>query len=213
MNVKTKAKKVVEILLNEYPNAETELNYSTPLELLIATILSAQCTDARVNMVTEQLFAKYKTLDDYANADISEFEQDIFSTGFYKAKAKNILNTANIIKDKFGGEVPQNMEDLLSLSGVGRKTANCVLGSCFGIPGIVVDTHVSRLSNRIGFTTTRDPLKAERELMEVLPRKHWIAYNHIIIQHGRRVCKSQKPDCPNCIISQYCDDFSSRKKK
>lgn len=211
MNLKTKTKKVIEILSNEYPDAKTQLDFQTPFELLVATILSAQCTDARVNIVTKSLFRKYKTLDDYINASTEEFEQDIFSTGFYKAKAKNILNTAKILKDQFGGEVPSNMEDLLKLSGVGRKTANCVLGNCFNIPGIVVDTHVSRLSNRIGFVDTGNPEKIEFELMKIIPKKEWINYNHILIEHGRKICKSQKPQCLNCIINGYCDYFLDKK--
>ncbi len=203
----TKAKKIIEILENEYPNASTQLNFNNPFELLVATILSAQCTDVRVNIVTEKLFKKYISLDDYINANLEEFEQDIFSTGFYKAKAKNILNTAKLIKDNFKGKVPDNMEDLLTLSGVGRKTANCVLGNCFEIPGIVVDTHVLRLSNRIGFINTKDPDKAEFALYEVIPKSKWIIYNHIIIEHGRKICKSQKPQCLNCKINSFCDYF------
>lgn len=211
MTIKTKAKRIIDILSKEYPDAKTALNFSTPLELLIATILSAQCTDARVNIVTRDLFQKYPTLDDYVNASIEEFEQDIFSTGFYRAKAKNILQTAKLIKEKFGGEVPKKMDDLLSLSGVGRKTANCVLGNCFNIPGIVVDTHISRLSNRIGFINTKDPVKAEFELMKIIPKSKWIDYNHILIEHGRKICKSQKPQCLSCVINTYCDEYSRSK--
>lgn len=195
---------ILYILKNEHKDARIALNYSTPLELLIATILSAQCTDERVNIVTEKLFKKYKTLEDYINIPIEQLEQDIFSTGFYKNKAKNIKGAVSKIKDQFGGEVPGTMDELLQLDGVGRKTANVVLGHCFDTNGIVVDTHVSRLSNRLGFVKTKNAVKIEFELMELIPEQDWVMFTHYMIQHGRKVCDARKPKCEICTVSHLC---------
>lgn len=195
---------ILELLKIEHQDARIALNYSNPLELLIATILSAQCTDARVNLVTKKLFSKYKTLDDYLKISKEQLELDIFSTGFYKNKAKNIKGATLKIKENFGGEVPDNIDDLLQLDGVGRKTANVVLGHCFGKNAIVVDTHVTRVSNRLGFVETKDPVKIEFELMEFIPEKDWVMFTHYMIQHGRKICKSRKPLCGLCVINELC---------
>lgn len=195
---------ILEILKIEHQDARIALNYSNPLELLIATILSAQCTDARVNLVTQDLFFKYRVLEDYITIPVEQLEQDIFSTGFYKNKAKNIKGAVKKIKDKFGGNVPDNMDDLLQLDGVGRKTANVVLGHCFGKNGIVVDTHVTRLSNRLGFVKTKDPVKIEFELMELIPEDDWVMFTHYMIQHGRKICIARKPLCGLCVINELC---------
>ena len=201
---KTRIEKIIDILKKEYPEAGIQLDFGNPFELLAATVLSAQCTDARVNIVTRDLFDKYRTLDDYVNADIEEFEQDIYSTGFYKAKAKNILGAAKMIKDDFNGEVPGTMVELLALPGIGRKSANVILGHIFGVPGIVVDTHVIRLSNRLGFVKTKDALKIEMALMEIVPKDIWVMFTHYIILHGRKICSSRKAKCDECNISEFC---------
>lgn len=199
-------KKIIQLLQKEYPNAKIALKFSNPLEILVATILSAQCTDERVNKVTAELFKKYKTVDDYANADIKKFEQEIKSTGFYKMKAKNIINAAKMIKEKFSGKVPDNMEDLLKLPGVARKTANVVLGNAYGkVEGIVVDTHVRRLSYRIGLTKNTDPNKIEQDLMKIVPKDKWFIFPYLLIDHGRKVCTARKPLCDKCVIEKYCE--------
>jgi endonuclease-3 len=195
---------ILDILSKEYPDIKIQLNFSNPFELLVATILSAQCTDARVNLVTQDLFIKYKSPSDFLKVEIEELEQDIFSTGFYKAKAKHIRESASKIINDFNGKVPNNMEDLLKLPGVGRKTANVVLGHCFNIPGIVVDTHVLRISNRLEFIETNDAVKIEFALMKLIPKKLWVIFTHYFINHGRIICKSQNPKCNNCLISSYC---------
>lgn len=203
--MKPDIKKIIQLLQKEYPNAKIALKFSNPLEILVATILSAQCTDERVNKVTAELFKKYKTVDDYANADIKKFEQEIKSTGFYKMKAKNIINAAKMIKEKFGGKVPDNMEDLLKLPGVARKTANVVLSNAYGkVEGIVVDTHVRRLSYRIGLTKNTDPNKIEQDLMKIVPKDKWFIFPYLLIDHGRKVCTARKPLCDKCIIEKYC---------
>ncbi len=197
---------IISILQKEYPNAKIALNFSNPLEILVATILSAQCTDERVNKVTKELFKKYKTVDDYANADIKKFEQEIKPTGFYRMKAQNIINAAKIIKEKFGGKVPDNMEDLTSLPGVARKTANVVLGNAYGkVEGIVVDTHVRRLSYRIGLTKNKDPNKIEQDLMKIVPKDKWLIFPYLLIDHGRKVCTARKPMCNKCVIEKLCE--------
>lgn len=198
---------ILDILSKSHSDARIALNFSNPLELLIATILSAQCTDERVNKVTLNLFNKYKVVEDYINVENSQLEKDIFSTGFYKNKAKNIKNACKKIVEHFNGKVPSNMDDLLTLDGVGRKTANVVLGHCFNTPGIVVDTHVKRISNRLGMVFTEDPVKIEFELMKIIPKEVWIMFTHYIILHGRKICKSRKPDCKNCPISKYCPSY------
>jgi len=174
------------------------------LQLLIATILSAQCTDARVNLVTPDLFAKYKTVKDFANARQVELEKLIKSTGFYKNKSKSIIGCCKGLVEKHKGKVPPSLDELVELPGIGRKTANVVLGECFDIPGVVVDTHVKRLSNRLGLTKNSDPVKIEFDLMEILPKKDWSLFSLLLIFHGRRICKSRKPDCCNCKIKTYC---------
>jgi endonuclease-3 len=192
-------------LQRAYPTAHCELNYSSPLELLIATILSAQCTDRRVNLVTAELFKKYHTAQDYANADPAALEQDIRTTGFFRSKARNIQACCRKLVEGYGGEVPRAMEELVQLEGVGRKTANVVLGNAFGInSGIVVDTHVARLSERLGLTREKTPEKIEQDLIKLVPRAQWTLFSHWLIWHGRRRCFARKPDCANCEIRQFC---------
>lgn len=191
------------------------LNHENPWQLLIAVILSAQCTDARVNIVTKDLFRKYDTLEKFANADLEELEQDIKPTGFYHNKAKNIIACAKRLVYEFGGEVPSSLEELTSLAGVGRKTANVIRGNIYNEPSIVVDTHVKRISRRLGFTKETDPEKIEYELMKVLPKDHWILYNIQIISFGRNICFSRSPKCENCFLQDLCkaEDRSDKKKK
>jgi len=198
-------KKIIEILKKTYPNAHCELNFENPLQLLVATILSARCTDKQVNIVTEQLFKKYKTAADYANANLEEFEKDIKRIGMYKTKARAIQSACKKIVERFNGKVPRTMEELTSLDGVGRKTANVVLGNAFGInAGIVVDTHVIRLSQRLGLTKEKDPEKIEAELMKLVPKDQWTMFSHWLIWHGRRRCYARNPDCENCEIKELC---------
>lgn len=202
-----RVQKIFPKLKKTYPGAKTALNHSDPMQLLIATILSAQCTDVRVNMVTRELFKKYKGPSDWADADIRQIENDIRSTGFYRNKARNIKKSCRIILDKFNGKVPCTMEELLTLAGVGRKTANVLLGNAFGTPGITCDTHVIRLSRRLGLSGNKDPVKLEFDLMEIVPRKKWggwTMFSHLLIFHGRNICKARKPDCPNCPIEKHC---------
>jgi endonuclease-3 len=197
--------KIIAALHKTYPDAHCELNYSNPLELLIATILSAQCTDKRVNIVTAELFRKYRTAVDYANATSEELEQAIKTTGFFRNKTKNIRACCRALVEQHGGKVPKTMEELTRLDGVGRKTANVVLGNAFGInEGIVVDTHVSRLSQRLDLTREKTPEKIEQELMELVPRGQWTLFSHWLIWHGRRRCYARKPDCPSCEIRKFC---------
>jgi endonuclease-3 len=196
-----------------YPDATCTLNFSTPLELLVATQLAAQCTDERVNIVTAQLFKKYRSVEDYASASQEELEQDIRSTGFYRNKAKNIRAASQRILITYGGEVPSVMQDLLSLPGVARKTANVVLGYAFNIVvGIVVDTHVGRLSRRLGWTSSEDPVKIEQDLMRIIPREDWLDISHLLIFHGRATCLARKPFCEQCTLAQLCPSaFAARK--
>jgi endonuclease-3 len=196
---------VVARLKAEYPDARTELDWQSPLELLVATVLSAQTTDVQVNRVTQTLFAKYHTAEDYAHADPSELEEDIRPTGFYRNKARSLRNMAAALVEEHGGEVPSTMRELVALPGVGRKTANVVLGNAFGVDeGIVVDTHVRRVSGRLGLTENEDPVKIERDLMQVVPGEDWTVFSHLLILHGRRTCKARKPDCPNCVLNDIC---------
>ena len=189
----------------EFPDARTELDWKNPLELLVATMLSAQTTDVQVNRVTDSLFAKYRTAEDYAHADPTELEEDIRPTGFYRNKARSLRNMADVLVDEHGGEVPSTMQQLVALPGVGRKTANVVLGNAFGVDeGIVVDTHVRRVSGRLGLTENKDPVKIEQDLMKVVPQEDWTVFSHLLIMHGRRTCKARKPDCPNCILNDIC---------
>lgn len=206
MELKEKADLVLQELKKLYPRVKTELNYSSPWQLLVATILSAQCTDKRVNIVTKTLFAKYPCIDDFASLPQMELEKEIRSTGFYRAKAKNILATAKKIKQEFGGEVPQTMEELVTLHGVARKTANIVLSVAFGKnEGMAVDTHVKRLSYRIGLTRHTDPVKIEKDLVELIPRRDWDRFSLLLIQHGREVCTARKPNCAGCVLNKVCD--------
>jgi endonuclease-3 len=190
-----------------YPDVYTELNFSTPLELLVATILSAQTTDKRVNMVTPTLFARYPTAADYAGADRDELEKIIQSTGFYRAKANSLMGLGQALCERYGGEVPGRLKDLVTLPGVGRKTANVVLGNAFGIPGITVDTHFGRLARRFGWTTETDPVKVETVVAALIPRKEWTDLSQRMIWHGRRVCHSRRPACGACGLARLCPSF------
>jgi len=197
-------KKIWPILKRTYPNAAIALEFVNPIELLIATILSAQCTDARVNMVTKDLFKKYKSAEEWAKADLKEIESDIRSTGFFRNKAISIKGACAKIVEQFHGRVPNTMEQLVTLPGVGRKTANCVLGDAFGIPGITCDTHVIRLSRRLALSENTDPVKLEFDLAEIVRKKDWTQFSHVLIAHGRSICKARKPDCPGCPIAEHC---------
>lgn len=198
-------REIIARLREAHPDAHCELNYETPLQLLVATILSAQCTDERVNKVTPALFARYPTAADFAAADRAELEEAIRSTGFYRQKARYIQETSHAIVHEHGGQVPQQMESLLKLTGVARKTANVVLGEIYNIAeGITVDTHVKRLANRLGLTTAAVANKIERDLMAIVPRQHWIEIAHLLIFHGRRVCHARRPDCPHCTLNDIC---------
>jgi endonuclease-3 len=200
-----RVQKIISGLKKAYPDAHCELNYSNPLELLVATILSAQCTDKRVNIVTADLFRKYRSAADYAQAPSAELEQAIKTTGFFRNKAKSIKAACQAIQEEHGGKVPSSMEELIELGGVGRKTANVVLGNAFNINcGIVVDTHVARLSQRLGMTSQTDPSKIEKELMELVPQDQWTLFSHWLIWHGRRRCYARNPDCANCEIKALC---------
>lgn len=210
MNKHTKA--ILDLLDEQYgTDFKCYLNHENAWQLLIATMLSAQCTDARVNIVTADLFQKYQSVEDFANADLKELEQDIHSTGFYHNKAKNIISCCQDIMNKFGGEVPGSLEELTSLAGVGRKTANVIRGNIFHEPSIVVDTHVKRISKKLGLTKEDDPVKVEFELMKVLPKDHWILYNIQIITFGRQICKAPTPKCGECFLQKHCPDYKKRK--
>lgn len=206
-----RARKLAVILHKTYPDPKIALDFSTPLQLIVATILSAQCTDVRVNMVTPALFKKYRAAKDFANAKQEELEQEIRSTGFYRNKAKSIIACCKTIVDKHGGKVPRTMEELVELGGVGRKTANCVLGGAFGInAGVVVDTHVRRVSQRLGLTSFDDPEKIETDLMQLIPQDEWFVFGNMLVWHGRKVCDARKPDCLNCPLRKLCpsaDEF------
>ena len=204
MDNKKKVPTVIARLKKRYPDAKCSLNYKNPLELLIATILSAQCTDERVNIVTKDLFKKYKTAKDYARARHAILEGDIRSTGFYKNKAKSIINCCKKISQNHEGSVPDTLEELVELDGIGRKTANVILGNAFNTPGITVDTHVKRIANRLGLTKNQDPVKIEYDLMELIPQKAWTHFSHLIIFHGRNTCMARKPLCGECVIEDYC---------
>ena len=189
------------------------LNHENAWQLLIATMLSAQCTDARVNIVTADLFKKYQSIEDFAKADLKELEQDIKPTGFYHNKAKNIIACCKKLREEFGGEVPSTLEELTSLAGVGRKTANVIRGNIFNEPSVVVDTHVKRISKKLGLTKNDDPVKIEYDLMKELPKDHWILYNIQIITLGRTICKAPTPKCEECFLQQVCPDYQKRSKK
>jgi len=202
-----RARRINRELAALYPDAGTELNFSSPLELLVATILSAQTTDKRVNMVTPVLFARYKTAADYATADREEMEKIIQSTGFYRAKTANLIALGQALCDRYGGEVPGKMKDLVTLPGVGRKTANVVLGNAFGVPGITVDTHFARLARRFRWTNQTDPVKIESEVGALFPRSEWTMLSHRLIWHGRRVCHARRPACGACAVAHWCPSF------
>ena len=200
-----RTQKILSVLKRVYPDAHCELNFSNPLQLLVATILSAQCTDKRVNLVTAELFKKYKTAKDFADAPLANIEEAVKTTGFFRNKAKNIKACCAALVEKFGGEVPRTMDELHALAGVGRKTANVVLGNAFGINvGVVVDTHVTLLSNRLGLAKGTAAVKLEQELMKLTPQDDWCLFSHLLIWHGRRRCSARKPDCANCEIKNLC---------
>jgi endonuclease-3 len=202
---KQRTQKIIELLEKQYPNAKTALHYTTPLEILIATMLSAQTTDVQVNIVTQKLFKKYHTAQDYANADIKELEQDIHSTGFYHNKAKNLKQCCALLIEKFHSQVPKTMEELIELPGVARKTANIVLYNAYGVTvGIAVDTHVTRLSQRLGLTEQKDQNKIEKDLMEITPKEKWMPLTDLLIFHGRQVCTAKKPKCEICVLNKIC---------
>lgn len=204
-----RVRRILDALDREYgTDYRCYLNYETPWQLLIAVILSAQCTDARVNLVTADLFKKYGSLKKFAAADLKELEQDIHSTGFYHTKAKNIIACCKALLKEYGGQVPSDIKDLTGLAGVGRKTANVIRGNIYHIPSIVVDTHVKRISRKLGLAVSEDPEKIEYELMEVLPRDHWILWNIHIITLGRTICTARKPKCEECFLRQFCPEYS-----
>jgi endonuclease-3 len=202
-----RARRISRELARAYPDAHCELDFSNPLELLVATILSAQTTDVRVNMVTPVLFAKYRTAADYAGADRAEMETIVASTGFFRQKTASVMGMAQALCERYGGEVPNKLEDLVTLPGVGRKTANVVLGNAFDIPGITVDTHFGRLSRRFGWTTETDPVKVEHEVGALIPKKDWTLLSHRMIWHGRRRCFARKPACGACPVAEWCPSF------
>lgn len=204
-SAKKRIPEIIGILYQEYPKSRTALDFRTPLQILVATILSAQCTDARVNMITPTLFEKYSSALDFANAKPEELQEEIRSTGFFRNKSKNIISASRKIVDQFGGDVPGTMEELLTLPGVARKTANIVLSSGFGrAEGIAVDTHVKRLSRRLGLSREKDPDKIEQDLLALIPKKNWLDFNYVIVNHGRQVCQARKPRCPDCRLISLC---------
>lgn len=212
--MKKNTKYILDALKREYGTEYVcYLNHENPLQLLIATMLSAQCTDARVNIVTKDLFQKYKTAVDFASADLKELEQDIHSTGFYHNKAKNIIACCKQLCEEYGGEVPSDLDSLTSLAGVGRKTANVIRGNIFHEPSVVVDTHVKRISKKLGLTKEEDPVKVEFDLMKELPKEDWILWNIHIIRLGRTICKAPTPKCSECFLQEYCPDYKNRNKK
>jgi endonuclease III len=207
---KPRTSKIIELIEKQYPNAKTALNYTNPLEILVATMLSAQTTDVQVNRVTQKLFKKYHSPEDYANADLKELEQDIHSTGFYHNKARNLQNCCKLLVDKFHSQVPKTMKELLELPGVARKTANIVLYNAYGtVVGIAVDTHVRRLSERLGLTQQKDQDKIEQELMQLTPKEKWMELTDLLIFHGRQICTAKKPQCQICVLNKICPSASS----
>jgi endonuclease III len=205
LNPEQRVTKIIELLEKQYPDAKTALNYSNPLEILVATMLSAQTTDERVNIVTQNLFKKYHTFEDYGKVDIKELEQDIRSTGFYHNKARNLQNAAKLLVEKYHSQVPKTMEELLELPGVARKTANIVIYNAYGkIEGVAVDTHVHRLSQRLGLTENEDAAKIEQDLMQITPKEKWMELTDLLIFHGRQVCFARKPNCADCILNKIC---------
>jgi len=202
---KKRTRKIIALLKKEYPDAKCSLNFRKPLELMVATILSAQCTDVRVNIVTKTLFKKYRRPQDYYKVPPKELEEDIRSTGFFRNKAKAIQSACKVIAEKYRGKVPKTMEELTSLNGIGRKTANVILGNAYGIAsGIAVDTHVTRLSHRLGLSYAKTPEKIEQELMKLVPQSDWILFPHLLIWHGRKICQARNPKCPQCVLNKIC---------
>ena len=204
-DLKAKAQAILELLEQHYPAAHCTLDFANPLELLVATVLSAQCTDERVNKVTPEVFKKYPTAADYASAPLAELEEAFHSTGFFRQKAKSIKQICETLVDQFDGQIPPSLPELVKLPGIGRKTANVILGNAFGIPGIVVDTHVSRVSQRLGLTRNNDAVKIEFDLMELVPQAKWTKFSHQLILHGRQICTAKKPKCPECFLLPHCD--------
>jgi endonuclease-3 len=211
-DLRKRVKEIIKILSKEIPDSKIALKFSNPLELLIATILSAQCTDVKVNQVTADLFKKHRSAKDYAEANLEELEKEIRPTGFYRNKAKSIQRSCQELVKRFGGNVPKTLEELVTLPGVGRKTANVILGNAFGTPGIVVDTHVHRVSLRIGLTRNDDPVKIEFDLMEIVPQEEWTRFSNLLVWHGRRTCVARKPLCGICPIRKWCD-YGSKVKE
>lgn len=204
-NLKKRTRDIIRRLKRGYPDAKCSLNHTSPFELLVATILSAQCTDERVNMVTNDLFRKYRGPEDYLNVSPRELEKDIQSTGFFRNKTKSIQGTSKMLLEEYSGRVPQTMDELLELPGVARKTANVVLGNAFDIKsGVVVDTHVTRLSHRLGLSQEKDPTKIERDLVELVPKKDWVIFPHLLIAHGRKICRARNPLCDQCPVERLC---------
>ena len=212
-NLREKASRIISILSGEFPGARSALEFSSPLELLIATILSAQATDKLVNTVTADLFKKYRTAADYAGAPLEELEADMRRVNFFRNKARNIKKCCARLVEEFGGEVPKNLDDLVSLPGVGRKTANIVLGNAFGIPALAVDTHVKRVSTRLGLSTSEKPDDIERDLTAIIERKHWTEATHLLILHGRKTCKARRPLCGACPVRDLCDYYGALEEK
>jgi len=210
-DLKNRVKEIIRILSKEIPDSRIALKFSNPLELLIATILSAQCTDVKVNQVTADLFKMYRSSKDYAEANLAKLEEEIRPTGFYRNKARSIQKCCQELVKRFGGDVPRTLEELVALPGVGRKTANVILGNTFGIPGIVVDTHVSRVSQRIGLTKNDDPVKIEFDLMEIVPKEEWTHFSNLLVWHGRKTCMARKPLCEICSVRKWCN-YGSRVK-
>ncbi len=205
---KTRCRRIIAKLKKQYPDARCSLDFTTTHQLMVATILSAQCTDERVNKVTADLFRKYRSLKDYAEAELDELKQDIFATGFHNNKAKSIKKSAQQLLENYNGEIPRTLDELTGLAGVGRKTASVILGAGFGMAeGIVVDTHVARISRLLKLTSLKDPVKIERDLMKVVPKNDWIIYAHLMIWHGRAVCIARRPKCAECILSKLCPSF------
>jgi endonuclease-3 len=201
---KARALEVVKCLKTEYPNATCSLDYTNPVQLMVSTILAAQCTDERVNFVTKSLFKQYKSAKDFANAPDGELEEAIRTCGFYRQKARSIREACRDIVEKHGGKIPNSMEELVKLRGVGRKTANVLMAECFEPVGVIVDTHCKRLSNRLGFTKNTDPVKIERDIMNLLPQEHWRMYSHCLVFHGRAVCVARSPRCSQCVVRDRC---------
>jgi endonuclease III len=212
-SMEARAAEILDILEKTYPEARIALNFTTPLELLVATVLSAQCTDVRVNLVTPALFRKYRSTRDYAEADVGELEEEIRSTGFYRNKARALIGAARMMVDEFGGEVPRTMTELTSLPGVGRKTANVILGNAYEIPALVVDTHVKRISFRLGWTRHIDPTKIEADLCALLPQKRWTDASHLLIWHGRGICRALTPLCSVCPVLHLCPRMGVKRSR